>query len=388
MKWTIRENTAKMCPGLQFGDLPDKVPANIHFVHNNGVLGVLSKNTAGVLPCKNGHEIVIEPKYSKIQPIELMMYISSISGITVNRERVQSGNSTVDTVDLQSLADAFTAQLMLIRSSAKKFKRIAKPTLSKAVAGKVNWLKTYRRQNAGMPNDIVTTVRLAYYDIPENALVAAAAKKVSTLYSAESKEFEILHPWLELADKFRHSYDELFAMQLKMNSESLSGAHAFYYVPVMLSKIILGFGGVERAAEEVDTILFNMPSLYEEYIRTGFQRVGSKYGCSIQKGLATRSFLFFDSECEMIPDITIYDGTTIKALMDVKYKMPDSKDYYQIFAYMKYAKADMAYIISPEVSHGQTITSFDGSKITYIKVESSNPAELEAVAEEIIRGVM
>ena len=385
MKWTVIENKVGLCPGLQLRDLPDKIPANIHIVHNNGTLGVLSENIAGVLPCKNGNEIIIEPKYNAVQPIELMMYISNTSGIAVNRERIQSGDATVN---LQSIADAFIAQLLLIHYSTKKFKRAANTIISNSVVGKVNWLQTYRQQMAGMRNNIVTTVRTASYDIPENALIAAAAKKVSSLYPVGSDEFEVLYPWLKMADEFKHSYAELFTMQLKLNESSLSGAHSFYYAPVMLSKIILGFCGIDIFSEEVDTILFNMPGLYEEYVRTGFQRVGSKFGCSIQKGLTPRSFLFFNGECEMIPDITIYDGTAIKALLDVKYKVPDSKDYYQIFAYMKFAKIDMAYIISPEVPHEQTITSFDGSKITYVRIGNSNSEELETIAEKIVRGVM
>lgn len=384
MKWTAKENDVVMCPELQLADLPDKIPANIHIVHKNGELGILSENVAGILPCKNGHEIVIEAKYSKIHPMELMMYINNIFGIAVNKERIQSGESAVS---LQTIADAFVAQLLLIQSSTKKFKRRASTTISKSVIGKVNWLKTYQRQIVGRRNEVVTTIRKASYDIPENALIAAAAKKISSFYSAESREADILIPWISLADEFRHTHSQLFSMQLKMNEQSLSGAHAFYYVPIMLSKIILGFNGVDSVTEE-DTILFNMPGLYEEYIRTGFQRVGIKYGCSIQKGLVPRNFLFCDGKCEMIPDITIYDGTAIKALMDVKYKMPDSKDYYQIFAYMKYTEIDRAYIISPEIIHDQTITAFDGSKITYIKIESSNSKELEIVAEKIIRGVM
>lgn len=253
---------------------------------------------------------------------------------------------------------------------------------------RINTENSFRMQRQGSTDAIYTTTRVASYDIPENILIAAAAKKIISLYPSSSTEFEILLPWVKIAEYNKHSYNELYSLQLRMTERALSGAHAFYYAPVMLSKIILGFMGAETVSENVDTILFNMPGLYENYVRTGFQRVVSKHGCSIQKGLIPRSFLFFNGECEMIPDITIYDGATIKALLDVKYKVPDSKDYYQIFAYMKYAHIDTAYIISPTVEHNQTITAFDGSKVTYVRIDNSNPEILEETAERIIRDVM
>lgn len=385
MRWTVKENFVSPCPGLSLTDLPDRLPANMHILHSNGVLSISSENIAGVLPCKNGHEIIIEPKYSSIKPIEILLYINNISGIAVNRERLQKGDKEIS---LQTIADAFVGQLNLIKANARKFQRIACNTVTKAVVGKVNWVKTYRMQQQGRTDAIYTTTRVATYDIPENILIAAAAKKIISLYPSSSTEFEILLPWVKIGEYSKHSYNELYSLQLRMNERTLSGAHAFYYAPVMLSKIILGFMGAETVNENDDTILFNMPGLYENYVRTGFQRVGSKHGCSIQKGLIPRSFLFFNGECEMIPDITIYDGATIKTLLDVKYKVPDSKDYYQIFAYMKYAHIDTAYIISPAVEHNQTITAFDGSKITYVRIDNSNPETLEKTAERIIRDVM
>lgn len=384
MRWTVKENDICACPGLKLEDLPDKIPPNIHVLHSNGMLSILSENVAGVLPCKNGHEIVIEAKYSSIRPIDLMLYVGNVSGIAINRERIASGQSEIS---IQTIADAFVGQLKVLGVNARKFKRVPFQTVTSSVVGKVDWLKTYKAQQSGKQAIHTTQTRVSY-DIPENALIAAAAKKVAALYTSGSEEYRVLKPWINHAYAHDHSHRELFAMQTKMTEKALSGAHAFYYAPVMLSKMILGFMGAEKVSEELDTILFNMPGLYEDYVRTGFQRIGSKYGCSIQKGFSPRGFLFCNGECELIPDITIYEGNALKALLDVKYKVPDSKDYYQIYAYMKYAHIDTAYIISPAVPHEQTIVGFDGVKIRHINVANSNYNELETIAEQIIRGVM
>lgn len=384
MRWTVKENEICACPSLTIDDLPDKIPPNIHVLHNNGMLSIASENVAGILPCKNGHEIVIESKYGSISPVDLMLYLGNISGIAINKERITSGKSEVN---LQTIADAFVAQLKILGINARKFKRIPVRTTASSVVGKVDWLNTYRAQQSGRQT-IYTTQTTVSFDIAENALIAAAAKKVAAYYTPVSEEYRVLLPWITYANENPHSHRELFGMQSRMTEKALSGAHAFYYAPVMLSKMILGFMGADNTAEAIDTILFNMPGLYEEYIRTGLQRVGNKFGSSIQKGFSPRSFLFCNGECELIPDITIYEGTTLKAVLDVKYKTPDSKDYYQIYAYMKYANIDTAYIISPAVPHEKTLISFDGAKIVYIQIANSDYTELEATAEKIIRGVM
>lgn len=384
MRWTIKENEAGYCPALRVEDLPDEIPANIRIFHKNGTFGLICENIAGILPCKNGNEVVIEPKFANINPLEMLLYVNSISGIAINRERVSLGKGEIN---LQTIADAFVEQLNLIKATTKKFQRKPHTITASSVVGKVNWMKTllgFERQNS---REIVTTVRESSFDIPENALIAAAAQKVISLYNNDSVEFELLRPWAELAIKFNHSYRELFALQARLSESRLSGAHGFYYAPVMLSKIILGFAEAQTSIEEANTILFNMPSLYEDYIRTGFQRAGVGHGLTIQKGLTPKGFLFYDGDCELIPDITIYEGTEIKALLDVKYKVPDSKDYYQIYSYMQYAKLKEAYIVSPAVEQDKVITAFDGSKVYYIKVDNSDPTNLESIVQKIIRGV-
>ena len=90
----------------------------------------------------------------------------------------------------------------------------------------------------------------------------------------------------------------------------------------------------------------------------------------------------------MIPDIVIYDGTTIKAILDVKYKEPDSKDYYQIYSYMKYAETQKAYVISPVVMQDTEIATFDGGKLVYIRADNTEANNVEQIAEKMIRSVV
>ena len=107
-----------------------------------------------------------------------------------------------------------------------------------------------------------------------------------------------------------------------------------------------------------------MPGLYEDYIRTAFMRKSILKGLSCQKSFIPKSFLFSNGTCELEPDITIYNGSHPLAVLDVKYKVPDSKDYYQIFTYMKFAGLNKAFIISPFVRHNEVITAYDVARLS------------------------
>lgn len=385
MKWNIRENSIVMCQGLTLDILPDIIPSNIHLLYKNNILCVSAENIAGLLPCKNGNAIIIEPKYPTIKPLELVSYINNFSGISVGTEDY---SNSVNEVNLHTIADLFIQQLLLMQSRPKKFSRIEQNVITSSIRGRVNWLKTYMAQVQGGLNTVYTSIHNASYEIPENILIAAAAEKISGFYDSTSIEFDVLKPWIKMSSEYNWSHEKLFTLQKNINEQKLSGAHAFYIAPVLLSKIILGFDGVDKFSAEDDGLLFNMPSLYEEFCRIALQRIGSKHGFSVQKGLSPRSFLFYNGLCEMVPDIVIYEGSDVKAICDVKYKLPDSKDYYQIFTYMKYAKLDKAYIFTPCDIEDATLTSFEGSKIHMVKVDSSSHYEIEAVMENIIKDIV
>ena len=176
----------------------------------------------------------------------------------------------------------------------------------------------------------------------------------------------------------------LIRLRSQLVNSKVSGAHAYYRNALALSFVILGIDQSGLIGNEDRAIIFNMPGLYEDYIRTAFMRMSIAKGYSCQKSFTPRSFMFSDGTCELEPDITIYDGNKPIAVLDVKYKVPDSKDYYQIFTYMKYAGLSEAYVVSPYVQDGSVLNAYDGSKILSIKVSESNNAALEKKAYDLI----
>ena len=381
MRWNIAENTESECPGFTVDMLPDQVPANLHVLVRDGAFYLLANGLAGIISCKQGNSVLIEPKYKHLRPLEMYSYINNLT-LGQNATEITRGNE--DNADISTLAHQFATELIAIQCKQKKIKRLPTKHTGTVLKGRIDWMSSARLQAQGRQESICTTTLTSSTEIPENQLISLAANSVMSLFEPYTLEWNILRSWATLPYRRSLKVAEIQKMQGQFKNAQLSGAHAYYYRPLILALIILGVDQSGMMASEDNAVLFNMPSLYEDYIRTAFMRKSIKKGFSCQKSFVPRSFLFCNGDCELEPDITIYDGEKISAVLDVKYKTPDSKDYYQIFTYMKFAGLHRAYIISPVVNHMETVTAYDGSKIVCLRIDSTDHQVLETVAQEII----
>ena len=75
------------------------------------------------------------------------------------------------------------------------------------------------------------------------------------------------------------------------------------------------------------------------------------------------------------------------SIADVKYKVPDAKDLYQIYTYMQFARLNEAYIISPSVRTGDVVETFDGHRIKCLGLDSSYAIDVDALASRVIEAL-
>lgn len=384
MRWNITENVESECPGFTVDMLPDRVPANLHVLVRDGAFYLLANGLAGIISCKQGNSILIEPKYKHLFPFDMYSYINNLIPGQSATEITQGNEANAD---ISALAHQFATELIAIQCKQKKIKRLPTKHTGTALKGRIDWISSARLQTQGRQESICTTTLTSSTDIPENQLISLAANSVMSFFEPHTLEWNILRSWATLPYRRPLTVAEIQKMQGQFKNAQFSGAHAYYYRPLILALIILGVDQSGMMASEDNAVLFYMPSLYEDYIRTAFMRKSTTKGFSCQKSFVPRSFLFCNGDCELEPDITIYDGEKIRAVLDVKYKTPDSKDYYQIFTYMKFAGLNRAYIISPAVNHMETITAYDGSKIVCLRINSTDHQVLETVTKEIINTI-
>ena len=384
MRWVITENRECECPGFTVDLLPEQVPANLHVLYKNSQLFLQADGLAGIIPCKANNSILIQPKCKGLQPFSMYEYINNISA---RQEKDNALDSTGEGIDLQTIAHCFANELISIQCHQRLFKRLPVRRNRAVVKGKVNWATTARQVASAQAEPIYSAALEATYDIPENEAISMAAAVCLPFFEHGSTEWSVLYSWSSMKYSRPLSKESLLKLKGAVRNLQISGAHAFYHRPVSLALMILGVDDAGNTTTQYQSILFNMPGLYEDYIRTAFMRKSALKGYSCQKSFVPRGFLLSNGACELEPDITIYDGKKPIAVLDVKYKIPDSKDYYQIFTYMKYAELWKAYIISPFVRHNEAVTAYDGSKIIGINVSKSVHSELEEIAADVIENL-
>lgn len=381
MRWIITENEDCECLGFTVDLLPERLPANLHILCKDSQLYLRADGLVGIIPCKSGNSILIEPKCKGLYPFSMYEYINDLSIENDNDSFVENeGND----IDIHTVVQRFAKELIAIYCRQKLFKRLPVKSKRNVVKGRIDWSSTAVRIVTGRPYPIASTVLEPTYDIPENEVISMAAQICLPLFEYNTDEWNVLNSWSTMAYAKPLSKELLLKLQCSLRNTKLGGAHAYYYTPIALALIILGVDDAGNALSQGQSILFNMPGLYEDYIRTAFMRKSILKGLSCQKSFIPKSFLFSNGTCELEPDITIYNGSHPLAVLDVKYKVPDSKDYYQIFTYMKYAGLTKAFIISPSVRHREVITAYDGSKIVNLNVSKSYNEQLESLAAEVI----
>ena len=381
MEWHIIENTQTECQGFSPDILPEQIPDKLHVLHGKNGFELLADGIAGVIPCKEEHSIIIVPKCSTLNPFTMYGYVNNLSLESINTVLTAESDTRIG---FQMLSRMFVDELLQIQC---KQRIIARPPINlttSSVIGRVDWPKTEVNALRGKPGQIATTRRLQTTNTIENQVISAAAQSIMPLFSANSPEHAVLCSWNEVNYGKKLSLRSVLSLKDRVASNRFSGAHAYYRNAIQLALMILGIDDAWATHDQSEAILFNMPGLYEDYIRTAFMRKGAVRGLSCQKGFIPKGFLFSDGSCELEPDITIYQGGIIKAVMDVKYKAPDSKDYYQLFTYMTFAGLHTAFVISPAVKHLERITAFDGRHIIKVNINQSNNMILESIAESVL----
>ncbi|ADI67591.1 5-methylcytosine restriction system specificity protein McrC [Mobiluncus curtisii] len=383
--WHAVENEISTLPGLTPADVPSGLPDNIRVLLQGGVLQILATNIAGNVPLLNGKRLAISPKYTSLNPVSMLLYLHDSQSAKLMNDVPSEYSSGSHDFCLSSLAEMLSQELLSFAAKPKIFRR--KPTLeaTSSAVGQINWPVTNLRARRGDAAPILTRRHRPTFDVPENRIIKSAAKRVLGLLSSDAPGRRVTHDWANWQAATFAGYDDIRKVSQMMRTTNIGGSHSYYKNALSLSLVILEASGIDHGESwESDGFLFNMPGLYEDFVRTSLMRAAQPTALSVQKGFASSSFLLANGEIELIPDLTIYRGGTIEAVLDVKYKAPDAKDLYQIYTYMQFAQLNEAYIISPSVRTGDMVETFDGHRIRYLGLDSSSVIDVNALASKVI----
>lgn len=383
--WSVRENETVDCPGLDLGDIPASLPENVRVLARGEQLQVSAKNVAGVVPLVGDRRLLIRPKVEQIDPIEMLLYLvdsnsSNASSAKTPQYALGSGSASLDL-----LVEAFAAELLKSASKPKKFKRVPRKSSGNVATGHVDWASSHLRLLRGQRESIMSTRPQPTFNIAENKLLVAAARRALPLLDRAQPSTSVVAKWARNPRIDGPSHSEVRRIEQELRTGRYGGSHSYYQTALQLALVIVGAVGVTQGSDlQSESILFNMPGLYEDFVRTALMRAAAPTTLAVRKGFIGGSYLFTDGVFELIPDAVVYEGGQVRAVLDAKYKEPDAKDFYQLYTYMRYADLDRAVILSPWVEDGKIMDTFDGKHVELVRVATSAPEALTSTAERII----
>lgn len=369
--WIVRENSSSPCPGLTLDELPAGISDNLRVQIRGGITHVLATNIAGIVQTRSGGTLEILPKVDSLDPVQMLLYLGDCSSAIDLDGQTRIYAACAEELRSVDLTREFAAELRRLSSKPRVFDRRPTGRFQNVVSGSVKWHSSARRLVLGLSDPIHTTVCLQTFDRLENIVIGAAARQCLNNPSLSTDDRSLMRQWSELNSRPRINRADLGRLYALCVTRGLGGSHAYYTRPVILALLILGVGGLTSGRELSDgSRIFNMPGIYEDFIRRALMRASVASGLTVRKGFQFDEFLINSGEFEMIPDITIYRGSNLHRLLDVKYKVPDAKDFYQIYAYMQIANADRAWIVSPMVDDGKRNEIFDGKVIEFVRIDA------------------
>lgn len=383
--WYAVENDTTDLPGLTVNDIPRGFPESVRVLVQGERLKVNPKNICGNFALNNGNMLVVRPKYQGIDPVSMLLYIhDSASAREIRDGSTELAEGDAD-MGLNRLSAMFSSSLIAFASRPKLFRRYSRKVDSEFATGRVDWVSTSLSSRRAEARPFKVTRPQPTFDISENRVIRTAAIKVQDLVPAGSIGSVVINKWARWEKVSLAEREDIRNVIKGLRSNNFGGSHSYYRNSLRLALVILGATGVDSGDSwETAGLVFRMPGLYEDFIRTGLMRKAVGTTLSIQKGFVTSSFLTASGETELIPDITVYRGGVVRAVLDVKYKEVDSKDLYQIYCYMTFAGLREAFIISPSATSERAVYTFDGKRITFLRLNSSSRSDIDELASRVL----
>jgi len=333
------ENSTTWFPQFHEDWLPPSAYPDIRFVRTATKAGLEIGGVVGVVPLENGDSLQIIPKVGHVNFIRMLMVCEGLYG-EQKREfdalaaYAQAEERSVTWLVARSLAIA----LMEVSKKSLRFDHKPKTVRGAFAQGKIVPVDTARNLHLRVEDPIVFQMHERNYNTPENRVLSKAAQTALPLLDAdgESRMRDALAKWSARALDFKA--EDLREVDRWLAGHKLGGSRGYYVNALSLAKIILGQSGISSGnlnPLEAEGVLLNSAVLFENFLRKLLVDTHRGNGILITKGggLSNQS-LYTDGYFELEPDYVFQDHEKLLLVADAKYKVPDSKDHYQMVCYL------------------------------------------------------
>lgn len=177
---------------------------------------------------------------------------------------------------------------------------------------------------------------------------------------------------------------------------TLNRLHRRYESPLTLARMLLeGWGsGPESGAVAGQAFAVNMDRLFEQFLTrvlTEDLLPGTGYVGQAQRSHAKREFLFEGAVQELLPDLSVLEGSQVRLIIDFKNKRPqgahDGADLYQMYSYARHFHCDRVLLMYPGPVTVPTLTAAGGAPLTIsavgVHLQDDLPLHLPALHDQL-----
>ncbi|EMK3671713.1 hypothetical protein V8132_001938 [Vibrio parahaemolyticus] len=351
----IVEDSIGWLEGFRIDDIPSNLPKGISVHLNNGVIGLKSRGMVGSIPLLNGDTVEIIPKIGQVNFLAMLFKAEGELDSLV-KEFETFVESSID--DIESFTSivfrCFVVCLDEILRKSPIFCRKWESRNLTYIQGRVDVLQTVENLAKGSKTPISTKIKERTLDSAENRILTEAAIRVLANLSDSSDHLKIrvIHQWLGKFERSKTITSDLNRVDRMFALGAYGGSRDYYRKALMLAKIILGASGIGINGEEAintDATLLNSADIFEKYIRSVIANSYSESGYIVKKGDG-RQTLYVDGSFSLEPDVLIERDSKVILIADAKYKIPDSKDHYQMASYLTSFGVQEGVLLAPNMT--------------------------------------
>jgi len=389
-----RENDITWLPHFEEEWIPNHVYGDVRFLRSSTKVGVEIGGVVGAVPLRNGDTLQVTPKVGNINFVKMLAVCEGLYD-----ELKQEFDDLVfyeDTNDLSIswfVARSLAKTLLEINTKSLRFDHKLRVRNGDYASGKILPVETQCNLIRRTEKPIVFAGHERIYNNIENRVLGKAAQ-IAARFLSGSSDSHLLRAAESWVKRFATEFNsnDLVEIDRLLLSRKLGGSRGYYVKALGLAKIILGQAGITSAElhqREGEGILIRTSTLFERYIRKILVDSLTGNGVLVTKGSGlSNQFLYTDGYFELEPDFVFHDKSGFRLIADAKYKVPDSKDHYQMVCYLSRYKVKTGILIKPSYSKHAPDPICHTTPDGYAVWEVALPLEDLSITESILVGVL
>ena len=347
----------------------------------------------GALPLLNGDVLWILPRAGQ-RAFSRMLILSE--GLEDSIHDGYLEEAAIGAVDGESslvalLARPFLSRLMSIEKNSLEPGREMISAQTQYARGTVNALRTELALATGEFFPVYCTYWSKTYNTAEHRVLGAAAMQLLHVGKVQPEYLDVADRWANFVKVKRIRTEEIRTVVSGLSQGKYSGYRSYYISALLMARLILSHADVSFSEHNIihsESMLTNMPLLFERYVRNIFSKTLSSSGYMVEKtnGGPRSKRLFIDGTGELFPDILVSQNGQVCLVADAKYKPgreAEAPNYYQMSTYLRAYNCKKGMLVLPAASNtsgkssSMRRTFWDGYELTEIRLQLERPEEAE-----------